>query len=140
MFKIRFRMANIEWAQLCELAFIDSRGRLCLIGITNRFPVPSLPLAVPQLMLAARVVDARHGEEFDIGVTVVTPRGLFAAPNAADGCDVVMAGEHVLITLRDLPLSEEGVYRFEVSLGDGRPITLEVPVWLVSTPRFAEVH
>jgi hypothetical protein len=45
-------MARIDWARLCELAFLDAHGRLCLIGVTTHLPVPSLPLAVHQLMIA----------------------------------------------------------------------------------------
>ena len=114
-------MARIDWAQLCELAFLDNCDRLCTIGITNRFPVPSLPVAVNQIMIAARVVDVRPGEEFEVGLSVATPSGLWTAPNDPDGYDVGIAGEYVLITLRNLPLHLEGLYRFEVSLDAGIP-------------------
>jgi hypothetical protein len=76
-------MARIEWAQLCELAFLDNCGRLCMVGITNRFPVPSLPLAVTQIMIAARVVAVRPGEEFDVSLSVAMPNVLWTAPDDA---------------------------------------------------------
>ena len=133
-------MARIEWAQLCELAFLDRCDRLCLIGVTNRFPVPSLPLAVHQIMIAARVIDARPGEEFEVGLTIQTPNQLWTAPEGADGYEVGIAGEYVLMTLRNLPLSAEGIYRFELSLGSEPPLVLKIPVFLVSTPRHAEIH
>jgi hypothetical protein len=94
-------MAKIEWAQLCELAFLDSCDRLCMVGITNRFPVPSLPLAVNQFMIAARVVDVRPGEEFDVGLSVATPSGLWTGPSDPDGYEVGIAGEYVLMTLKE---------------------------------------
>ena len=133
-------MARIEWAQLCELAFLDRCDRLCVVGVTNRFPVPSLPLAVHQVMIAARVVEAKPGEEFDVNLAVQAPNGLWTAPNGPSGYAVAIAGEYVLITLRDLPLSDEGIYRFELSLDSGHPATLEIPVFLVSTPRHSEIH
>jgi hypothetical protein len=133
-------VARIEWAQLCELAFLDRCDRLCLVGVTIRFPVPSLPLVVRHLMIAARVIDVLPAEEIDVGVAVRTPSGLCIAPNAPDGYEVGIAGEHVLITLRDLPLTEEGLHRFEVSLGAQEPVALEIPVLLVSKPRYAAIH
>jgi len=133
-------MASIEWAQLCELAFLDSCERLCMIGVTNRFPVPSLPLAVTQIMIAARVVDVRVGEEFDVGLSVATPGGLWTAPTDRDGYEVAIAGEYVLITLRNLPLYQEGIYRFELALDAGDPVALEIPVFLVAKTHHADIH
>ena len=133
-------MARIDWAQLCELAFLDNCGRLCVIGITNRFPVPSLPPAVTQIMIAARIVDIRPGEEFDVSLSVAMPNGLWTAPDDSEGYEVGIAGEYVLMTLRNLPLHQEGIYRFEVSLDGGVPVALEIPVFLVSKPRHAAIH
>ena len=35
-------------------------------GVTTHLPVPSLPIAVRQLMIAARVVNVRDGDEIDV--------------------------------------------------------------------------
>ena len=133
-------MARIEWAQLCELAFIDSCDRLCLVGVTTRLPVPTLPLAVHQLMIAVRVSGVRFGEAIDLGVAMKTPSGVSAAPDQPDGLDVTVTAEYVLITLRQVPLTEEGIYRFAVSLGQEDQIVLDVPVLLTSRPAHAEIH
>jgi hypothetical protein len=134
-------MARIDWAQLCELAFLDDRGRLCLIGVTTHLPVPSLPIAVRQLMIAARVVNVRHGDELDVVVSILTPRGLLAQPETHGALDVAVAGgEFLLITLRDVPLTDEGIYRVLVSIGDGEPTTFALPVELLFEPSRAEVH
>jgi hypothetical protein len=133
-------MAKIKSADLCELAFIDKYDRLCLIGVTTRFPVPSLPLFVRQLMIAARIVDIQPVDTISVCISMATPSGIVAAPNEADGFDVSVVGEYILITLRDVPLHEEGVHRFEVSLADSEPVTLEVLVRLVSKPRDAGIH
>ena len=133
-------MASIEWARLCETAFLDRYDRLCLIGVATHFPVPSLPLAVNQLMIAAHMVDVRPDDEFDVGVSVTTPNGLCVTPDASDGFDVKVAGEYVLITLRQMPLTAEGVYRFLVSVGAAPPVTLDIPVLIVSKRGHAEIH
>jgi hypothetical protein len=133
-------MARIEWARLCEHAFLDNCDRLCMTGVVTHFPVPSLPLAVHRLMIAARVVGTRPHEACDIGVSVATPNGFWAAPDGPDGFDVEAAGEYLLITLRNFPLTEEGVYRFVVALDAEHPVTLEIPVLLLSARGHAELH
>src|SRR5262245_33541302 len=133
-------MARIASAHLCELAFLDSCDRLCLVGVTTRLPVPSLPLAVHQLMLAARVVGVLPGESLDLGVSGTMPSGMSTAPEQPDGIHVNVLAEYILITLRQIPLMEEGLYRFVVSLGSQEPVVIEVPVMQVSHRAYAEVH
>lgn len=133
-------MARIEWAQVCELAFLDGTGRLCLVGITTRLPVPSLPLAVYQLMMAAQVVDVGMGEEIDVEVWLTTPSGLSTTPSHPNGLNITVAGDYLLVTLRDIPLTEEGVYRFSLSVDQGTPVTFNVPVLLISTPEHVVVQ
>src|SRR5262245_19828401 len=98
-------MARIASAQLCELAFFDNCERLCLIGVTTRLPVPALPLAVNQLMIAARVVDVRMSESLDLGVSIAMPNGISTAPEQPDGIEVGIFTDYILITLRQIPLA-----------------------------------
>src|SRR5215470_16153257 len=110
-------MARIEWATLCDLAFFDRQDRLCIIGIFRTLPVPSLPLALSQVMLVAKLTDIRPVEELSISIGVLSPSGRRPAPRQPDGIVIEMAREYVLATLRDLPILEEGIYRFHVALG-----------------------
>ena len=91
-------------------------------------------------MIAAHIVDVRPDDEFDAVVSVTTPTGLSVNPDGSDGFDVEVAGEYVLITLRQMPLTAEGVYRFLVSVGAGPPVTLDIPVLIVSKRGHAEIH
>jgi hypothetical protein len=127
-------MAKPQWAQLCELAFLDDCDRLCMIGIMTRFPVPFLPIAMRQLMIVARIADVRPGESFGVGVSLTMPSGLSIAGHQTDGFEVGIAAEYVLITLRDIPVAEEGLHRLLVSIGDGDPAVLDIPVQLVAKP------
>jgi hypothetical protein len=132
--------ASIEWARLCETAFLDRCDRLCLIGVITHFPVPSLPVAVTQFMIAAHVVDVPLDEEVDVGVSVTMQNGFAVTPDGPDGVHVEVAGEYVLITLRQMPLTAEGVYRFLVSVGADTEVALDIPVMLISKRGYAEVH
>jgi hypothetical protein len=35
---------------------------------------------------------------------------------------------------------QEGIYRFELSLDEGAPVTLEIPVFVVSKAHHAAIH
>jgi hypothetical protein len=133
-------MARIDWALACALAFFDRENRLCVVGITRRLPVPHLPLAVTQLMLVARLVDLATIDDVEIAVAVTAPSGRSLRPSDGDGMVIEMAGEYVLITLRDIPLIEEGLHGFQISLGGQPPTSIEIPVVTVNSPMHAGVH
>jgi hypothetical protein len=126
-------MARIDWLTACELAFLDRQDRLCVIGMTTHLPVPALPLELNQLMLVARLADLRSVEEVGVHVEVVTPAGLFSSPRDPGCLSIEMAGPFVFVTLRGLPLTEEGVYRFEVGLTEQPPNIVSIPVLMVGS-------
>lgn len=124
-------MIRIDWVQLCEMAFLDDCDRLCMIGIMTRFPAPQLPVAMRQIVIVARVADVEAEETFGIGVSMLTPSGVSLTPQRTDGFDIAVTAEYIFITLRDIPLSEEGMHRFTVAVGKGEPVSIDVPVRLV---------
>jgi len=63
------------------------------------------------------------------------------AQQMAQARDLVhIFAEYVLVTLRQIPLTEEGIYRFTMSLGHHEPFEIDVPVLRVSQPAYAEIH
>ena len=121
-------MARIDWALLCDLAFLDRQDRLCIVGIVRKLPAPRLPLEIGQMMLVAHLADIQPVEEVEISVALVTPSGLLITPTCSDCVVVEMAQEYVLVTLRELPLREEGVYRFQVALKGQSVTSVDIPV------------
>jgi hypothetical protein len=132
-------MAHIDWVLVADLAYLDQRGRLCTVGVVTKLLVPSLPIVMRQIMVVARVSDPLPGEEIGIGVAVLTPTGQWAEPDDPNSVQIEVAAEYLLVTLRDLPLMEEGTYRFAVYL-DEQTMAVEVPVCLPMSRRHAEVH
>jgi hypothetical protein len=63
-----------------------------------------------------------------------TPNGFTIAAHQTEGFDVGIAAEYVFVTLREIPFAEEGIHRLLVSIGDGDPAALDIPVQLVSRP------
>jgi hypothetical protein len=51
-----------------------------------------------------------------------------------------MAHEYVLVTLRELPLHEEGIYRFRLALNGQTPAFVDVPALATTFAAPAEVH
>jgi hypothetical protein len=133
-------MARVDWVLVTDLAFFDRHARLCVIGIASRLTVPSLPVIVRQIMVAARVVDTVPGEAIDVGVAVSTPSGDWAIESESDSVHIELAGEYVLVTLRDLHLREEGTYRFVVAVDQQEPVAVGVSVSVTPSRRYAEVH
>jgi hypothetical protein len=120
-------------------AFFDRHARLCVVGIATHLVVPTLPIGLSQIMVVARVVDPFPEEDMDVGVAVLTPTGTWAVPDHPDSVHIEVAAEYVLVTIRDLPLTEEGTYRFAVYL-DRQTVAVDVPVCVLPTRRYAEVH
>ena len=131
-------MARIEWVLLCERAFLDRHERLSLVGVATHFRVPSLPLEIGQIMMVARLIDGRPGDELAVGVAISTPRGGWVQPREA-GFEVEQAGEYLLVTLRDVPLVEAGMYRFAMALGE-QEVVVDIPVALIAPPARLSVH
>ena len=116
-------MARIDWTVLCDTAFLDQRGRLCLIGINQRLAVPALPFKLQQVMLVARLVDIRAVDEISVSVGIVAPSGFRSARTGSGSVVIEMAGEYILVTLREIPLLETGVHRFQIRLR-GQPVAV----------------
>ena len=121
-------MARIDWAVLCELAFLDQQDRLCVVGITTTLPVPRLPILVNQLMMVARLDELRAVEEIQVAAAVVSPSGVCRTPSADAGVSIEMAREYVLVTLRSIPIREEGVHSFRMLISGQPPLSVDIPV------------
>jgi hypothetical protein len=133
-------VARLDWVLACDLAFFDRQDRLCMIGVSQRFPVPRLPVALNQLMLVAKLTDLATMDEVEITIDVRGPSGLWTTPSTSEGVLIEMAGEYVLVTLRGLPLIEEGLYRFDVRLRGQPSMSVTIPVLVAGSSMHAEVH
>jgi hypothetical protein len=125
---------------MCDHAFLDREQRLCMIGISSQFSSARLPIAVNQVMLVARLADIRPVDEIAVSVTILTPAGSRATPLSSEGIVIEIAGEYVLVTLRGLPLTQEGVYRFQVALSGGSAVSLDIPVLTASPAPLGATH
>ena len=124
-------MAAVDWMVLCESAFFDENGRLCLIGIARHFPVPSIPLLLFQHTLVAHLADPVQRKNLAVSFAVRTPSAVWVTPDETEAARVTRVEDYILVTLRNLPLKEEGLYRFGLSMNDEPAASLDIPVWIV---------
>jgi hypothetical protein len=120
----------VDWVVVCESVARDETGRLSLIGIASHLPVPFLPLLLVDHLVVARLTHLKAGQTAQVSFGIVTPAGIGISPAEDGTASLDMIGDFVVITLRSLPLREEGLHRFEVGLDNGSSATVDVPVWL----------
>jgi len=133
-------MARVEWMLDCELAYFDRTARLCMVGVTTQLLLPSLPLSMRQLMIVARLADRAPGQSLDIGFAIATPDDQWIGPSKDDDLHIEIASEYILITVRDLPFKQEGMYRFGLRVDQSPFVAIDLPVLSVSTSSPMECH
>jgi hypothetical protein len=133
-------MARVDWAVLCELAFLDRQDRLCVVGIITTLPVPRLPIVVTQLMMVVRLDELKAVEEIQVAAAVVSPSGIWTTPSGDAGVSIEMAREYVLATLRSIPIREEGVHSFRMLISGQPPLSVDIPVMTVPSGVPATMH
>ena len=82
----------------------------------------------------AHLTDIQPVDEIEISVAVVTPSGLFTTPRSSDCVTVDVVDQDVLVALRELPLQEEGVYKFQLALQGILGASVDVPVRMLDRP------
>lgn len=134
-------MARLDWAVLCDLAYLDRFDRLCIVGIARELTPPTLPSTLSRLMLVGRLTELARVERVEITVGILTPGGAYlAADSDSDQLRIEMAREYVMVTFTDLPLLEAGIYSFRVQIGDRSAISLDVPVFDTGSHQATAVH
>lgn len=126
-------MARLDWAVVCDHAYLDRTQQLCLVSIHREFTPPSLPLTLPHLMFVGKLVDLQIVEELEVTAAVITPSGgILIADAESENMVIQMAREYVIVTIRNFPLAEAGVYSFRMQLGDQPSMDVNIPVRDVS--------
>lgn len=133
-------MARIDWAVLCDLAFFDRQDRLSIIGVIRTLSAPSLPTTLHQAVLVARLADIQPVDEVAVFVGLVTPTGQRRARTGSESVTIELVREYAVATLRGIPLSEEGIHRFQVQLRGQPVVSLDVPVLSCAASTLAHVQ
>jgi hypothetical protein len=113
-------LPTVDWLHVCDHAFRDEQGKLCLIGLFDTLASQELPGRLPMLSVAIGLSDGSG--EYEIGLQVTAPSGKAVNMNLppvqlADA----RAKARAVIRLNGMPFEEFGTYTFRLIL-DGAPI------------------
>jgi len=133
-------MAQVEWLMACDLAYFDREERLCMVGVTKHLLLPSLPVRLRGLTLVAQLTNVRPGERLTLGVIVSTPEGEWIKPSNPNSVQIEVNDRYILASLRDLPIDDEGKYRFALRLTPDELVAIDIPVFAMSPANQAECH
>lgn len=134
-------MARLEWAMVCDHAYLDSMQRICMLGVMRQLPALGLPDTMTRLMLVAKVIDLRVRDQFEVSVAIVSPSGaLLAADDDSDAMSIDLVQDYVIVTIRGMPITEPGSYTFRLQIGEQPTMDVELPVIDVTAGAPASVH
>lgn len=124
-------MAAIDWAMVCDFAYLDRDQRLCVLGVTRQIVVPTLPHVLEHAVMVAHLVDVQPVDQIELcfRLTAAAEHGIDAQ---AHHVAVEVVGEYVLARVNGVTLRSEGTYLFELVI-NGR--TVAQPVSLISADR-----
>lgn len=118
---------SLEWLHICDYAFRDEHGKLCLIGLFDALHSIRLPGRLPVFCVAIGVTDGLG--KYEAELQILAPSGktidLKLPPiHLAER----RAKARAVIRLASMPFEEFGRYSFRLKL-DGQPI--DYPVHLL---------
>ena len=131
-------MASVEWALLCDLAYFDAYRNLCLIGVQTQAPVPTLPSGTRRFAIAARVLGLQPHP--DVSVSVSTPDSRLNAKTWCERIEIEALGDYLVVRLGGAQLIQEGIYRFEVSMGAEESESIDIPVVVAAVHRHSQLN
>ena len=118
---------TLEWLHVCDHAFRDEQGKLCLIGLFDTLASTRLPGRLPVFCVAFGLVDGQG--EYQVGLRVEAPSGKavdLKLPPAQMAHRKAKA--RAVIRLSSMPFEEFGTYTFKLVV-DQQPV--DWPVHLI---------
>lgn len=130
-------MADCEWAILCDHAFLDQAGKMCVIGIFDRVFVGQVPAQHRRAHVVARIA-VKPKENVAVRIDLVRPTGAVLktvnVPVAVPDSTEADAYVHVHLVLDNLPLPDFGAYRCNVYITDELKWSLRLVVERMPQP------
>jgi len=117
-------LPTLEWLHICDYAFRDEHGKLCLIGMFDALHSVRLPGRLPMICAAIGLTDGAG--QYDIGLQIVAPSGkVLDLQLPAIALQERRAKARAVIRLASMPFEEFGRYVFRLKI-DGQPIDYPV--------------
>ncbi len=111
---------TVEWLHVCDHAFRDESGKLCLVGMFDALHSRQLPGRLPMMAAALGITDGEG--EYTIALQVVTPEGKVMDMDLPPlQLQERRAKQRAVVRLSGLPFEEFGRYTFRLKI-DGQPV------------------
>jgi len=113
-------LPTLDWLHVCDHAFRDEAGKLCMIGLFDSLASVKLPGSLPMLCVALGLSDGLG--DYEVGLQIEAPSGKaqnmkLPTVNLSDR----KAKARAVIRLAGMPFEEFGTYTFRLIL-DGAPV------------------
>lgn len=115
-------MAECEWAVICDYAFLDARGKMCLIGIFDRIFAKTVPASHPQAALVVQL-RGKPQEAIAVRIEIVRPTGGVLKRVEASGQMSDSGGAGLQLAFAPIQLPDYGDYQCCVFVNDERSYT-----------------
>jgi|SRR5438093_9486014 len=113
-------MAECDWVLLCDYAFPDLRGKLCIIGVFDTIFAKDLPTRHERAAIAFSII-GEPGEALRIKLEIIGPSGKVIAKAHVEAMLPDAGGAQGHIEIRQLVLEEYGRHAIQIDTGDGVP-------------------
>lgn len=121
-----------EWAFCCEHATVDAYDRLSIVGMTKHYGIPKLGIAFHRLTIVVVLKERPRPGDLKMGLKIVSPSGQPASPDKTENVDFSVKLDYLVVTLKRMPLLEEGTYRISLTTNGVPLTTIDVPVFVVA--------
>jgi len=111
---------TVEWLHICDHAFRDEFGKLCIIGMFDALHSQQLPGRLPMLSVAIGITDGDG--EYDIALQVEAPGGK-TVDMKLPTLQLLQRNQkqRAVIRLAGMPFDEFGTYTFRLKI-DNQPV------------------
>ena len=120
-------MAECDWALLCDYAFLDAGGKMCLIGIFDNIFAKKVPTTHPQASLVVQLRGSPK-ENLAVRIEILRPTGAVLQRVDARGEISDEGGAAINLRLMGLQLPDYGAYDCAVFVNDALSYTAKFTV------------
>ncbi len=110
-------MAECDWIILCDYAFLDVAGKMCLIGAFDRVFAPTVPSALHQSSIAMKLL-GEPNETANFRVEIIRPTGGQLASVGGTLTIPDSGSANVQFNIAGLALPDYGLYAVNVYVGN----------------------
>jgi len=104
---------SLEWLHVCDYAFRDEQGKLCMIGLFDSLHSVQLPGRLPVFSVAFGLTDGQG--DYQVGLQIVAPSGkVVDLPLPPVRLQARKMKARAVVRLAGLPFEEFGTYIFRL--------------------------